>query len=110
MMGVTFSKVVIFLDFAVNKNYIATTLCENRNKPSCCCHGTCFLKKQLQKEEGKNAQNFSKDRFEATLFFESNEQNLFSDFKVKKIYNTRYCIKKYSTLLSSVFHPPGTTT
>jgi len=49
--GSTFNKAIILLDYNLNKNFIATSLCENRDKPKCCCQGKCYLKKQLQKDE-----------------------------------------------------------
>ena len=35
--------------FTLNREYIAKSLCENRNKPSKKCNGKCYLRKQLKK-------------------------------------------------------------
>ena len=93
----------------MNANYIATTLCENRDKPACCCHGKCFLKKQLQKDEdsNKNSLPFSKDKYDVSLFCDSDSKNYFENRIPEKTFFDKYLLKKYSTVLSSVFHPPG---
>jgi hypothetical protein len=107
--GTTFSKAIALLDYKLNENYIAATLCENRDKPACCCHGKCFLKKQLQKDEdgNKNGLPFSKDKFDVSLFCEKNEDNYLKDLIQKKTFSDNYLVKKYSALISPVFHPPG---
>ena len=35
------------MSFKLNQNYIASNLCENKNKPALQCNGKCFLKKQI---------------------------------------------------------------
>jgi hypothetical protein len=107
--GTTFSKAIALLDYKLNENYIATTLCENKDKPACCCHGKCFLKKQLQKDEdgNKNSLPFSKDKFDVSLFCENNDNNRLTDLTQEKTFCDNYLLKKYSSLLSPVFHPPG---
>ncbi|HLY71303.1 MAG TPA: hypothetical protein VKR53_16330 [Puia sp.] len=107
--GTTFSKAIALLDYQLNKNYIAATLCENRNKPACCCHGKCFLKKQLQKDEesGKNNTPVSKDKFDVSLFCESDSRGYFNDRIAENKYSCFYLLKKYSAGFSSIFHPPA---
>jgi hypothetical protein len=109
VIGTTFSKAVVQLDYNINQNYIASTLCENRNKPACCCHGKCFLKKQMQKDEdpGKNNVPVSKDKFDVSLFCEAVSTNDFNNSIPDKLFSDHYLVKKYTALLSPVFHPPG---
>jgi len=47
----TFSKWFIFLEFSLNKNYIAAKLCENRSRPVLKCNGKCQLMKKMKQEE-----------------------------------------------------------
>ncbi|RYY41781.1 MAG: hypothetical protein EOO08_01230 [Chitinophagaceae bacterium] len=47
-----FSKWIIVADFEANREYIARTLCENRQRPQMRCGGKCQLAKRLA-EEGK---------------------------------------------------------
>ncbi len=39
------------LEYLLNYNYIATQLCENRDKPILECNGTCYLEKQVSKQQ-----------------------------------------------------------
>lgn len=48
----TFLKLGIVIWYHVNKDYIASTLCENRNRPEKKCCGRCYLNKQLRKADG----------------------------------------------------------
>ena len=105
--GTTFSKAIALLDYRLNEKYIASSLCENRNRPACCCHGRCFLKKQLQKDEdGKNSFPFSKDKSDVSLFCQINESGHIHDLRPQKNFRDRYLHCKYSSLLAPVFHPP----
>jgi hypothetical protein len=106
--GSTFNKAVVMLDYHFNQKYIAATLCENRDKPACCCKGKCFLKKQLQKDEdnGKNNLPPSKDKSDILFFCEQHVDLSFVTQKNSSIH-AAYLLKKYSASLTPVFHPPG---
>jgi hypothetical protein len=52
----SFSRFFIYAGYQLNKNYIASKLCENRNRPWLHCNGKCYLLKKLkQAEEKQNA-------------------------------------------------------
>lgn len=40
-----------------NKNYVATVLCENKDKPQMHCCGKCYLNKQLNKVDSETDKN-----------------------------------------------------
>jgi len=46
-----------FIEYSLRKDYIAKYLCENRNKPNCCCKGKCYLRKQIAKHTESNDAN-----------------------------------------------------
>ena len=53
-----------YMDYAVNKEYIATFLCINKDIPDSDCHGKCHLKKELKKvaqEEKKTSKTISEE-------------------------------------------------
>lgn len=60
--------VMPFIEYALNKDYIAKNLCINRNKPKSCCQGKCHLKKQLAKSDESNdtAKNQSSQKQQRT--------------------------------------------
>lgn len=109
ILATTFNKVIVVLDFQLNKNYVASALCVNRDKPRSCCHGKCFLKKQLQKEDeqGKPGIPVSKDKSDASLYCEHLIPDHFKNQPTGQIFSGYYLIKKYFTASSPVFHPPG---
>jgi len=76
------TKLLFCLINNLNKNFIATSLCENRDKPKCCCQGKClFKKKQLQKDEpGKSTSSAAKEKVDFRLFCEENIINYTAAF------------------------------
>lgn len=51
MVSHTTKTIVTFVSFKWNQDYIATTHCENKKKPSLECDGKCYLKKQIEKQQ-----------------------------------------------------------
>ncbi len=41
--------IIPYIEYAVNKNYIAKVLCVNKKKPELHCNGKCYLNRQLKK-------------------------------------------------------------
>lgn len=48
-----FSRVFVYAGFELNEQYIATVLCENKDKPQLHCNGKCYLAKKLKQAEEK---------------------------------------------------------
>jgi len=48
-----FSKLFIYASFELNKHYIVSELCENRDKPLMHCEGQCYLSKKLEQAHKK---------------------------------------------------------
>jgi len=46
-----------YVQYSLFKDYIAKNLCENKDKPNSCCHGKCFLNKQLKMADESNSTN-----------------------------------------------------
>lgn len=44
-----FRPLIPLAEYAVNYNYIVTTLCVNKSKPQLHCNGKCYLSKELAK-------------------------------------------------------------
>ncbi|WP_109413901.1 hypothetical protein [Pararcticibacter amylolyticus] len=53
MIGVSFSRMLVYAAFELNRNYIASTLCENRERPWLHCDGKCYLAKKMKQVEEK---------------------------------------------------------
>lgn len=102
-----FTRFYFYVGYELNKNYIATVLCENINKPELKCNGKCYLSKkikQAEKEDQKPGQTASKTMLSQNF--------IFTDFHFKSylrqiatIYPAGINIYLSKTS-KSVFHPP----
>jgi hypothetical protein len=90
LMSANFSRFFIYAGFQLNKNYIAATLCENRNKPQLHCNGRCYFMKKVKQAEDK--QNTEERQAQKNLFQEAN-------------FTRSASIKFYSVLLSVIRVP-----
>jgi hypothetical protein len=106
----TFSQVIIVAEYYARKDYIAKTLCENRNKPQLHCEGKCCLKKKLAKEGKEQAPNSGNQKSEQTVNLigpEAKIEIVFSQhIPPAKKYFSYNELKTYS-YHHSVFHPPA---
>jgi len=61
--------------FLSNHSYIASSLCENRDKPQMHCDGKCYLKKELnhQQEQQNSSHTTIHQIFSFSLIFEETE-------------------------------------
>ena len=69
IVGQSLTSIGILLYYTVNKNYIATKLCQNRNNPQLHCNGKCYLSKQLknaEEKEQKQSTNLLKEKEECS--------------------------------------------
>lgn len=104
------------IDYVVNYHYIATVLCENKDKPELKCCGKCHLKKELAKASEGEKPNSSdkKDTVKQeveVLFFQKIESFVTASFNGA---NPSLIGDNYSNLYAylndcSAFHPPTLT-
>lgn len=100
-------KLIVVIDYTINKQYISKVLCENKAKPKLKCNGKCHLKKQLQKEEKKENAPSQQQKIKSEIQF----FNAIS-YKLEPItigscnYNSIYLFTNYNTTLSEIFQPP----
>ncbi|MFL5740722.1 MAG: hypothetical protein ACJ75B_10930 [Flavisolibacter sp.] len=105
----SFSKWVIIAEYQINKGYIASTQCINRNLPKMHCNGKCQMMKKLAEEEKKNAPT-------GPATTKMQEPCIIQDFRVsdaaafvRTVVEHHSCYQQsYSLHMpSSVFHPPA---
>jgi len=85
LLSTSFTPVVLFVGYSLNKEYIASTLCVNKAKPKLECKGKCYLSKKIKQVEEKeqkqgstslksNIEVFITDRFNFRCFtFQTDE-------------------------------------
>jgi len=106
-MSANFSKLFIFAGFEMNKTVIASTLCENRNKPWMHCNGRCYLLKKIKQTEEKEKSD--ERQTGKSLFQEGIVTNYFSFKYTPRLLQTIAIPQDDSTLPSytaSIFQPP----
>lgn len=102
------SRVIIYLNYLTNQEYIAKNLCENRDKPQLKCNGKCHLKKELEKNEERKEHD-NKSQVEMLLFILPDHhraisvRNSFSDKEKQLAFVSK---QKTSGFVSFVFRPP----
>ncbi|RQO32180.1 hypothetical protein DBR32_00770 [Taibaiella sp. KBW10] len=101
------SKVVIYIDYKINQDYIAQNLCENKAKPQLHCNGKCQLSKQLKKDDD-NSKEGKKSIQEAVYYCNKASFILpeWSSFALAPTYNIhpQTAVKEYH---NTIFHPPN---
>lgn len=87
MLTQFFSQLGFMAYFGLNRSSIAIEKCENKNKPSSCCLGKCYLGKQLsgmQQEQNSNKPTTENEIqlyvIPETVVFNTNEFELLSYF------------------------------
>ncbi len=99
---------LIYLDFSLRRDYIATVLCIKKDKPITVCGGNCYLNRQLDKAHQQQEKEEKTTAKEYIFFYDSiasidtaaSNYNLIDDQKhsYKPTYNSRISF--------DIFHPP----
>lgn len=104
-----FSKVIILLNFELNRDYIAQNLCVKKNETNNCCKGKCQLKIKLEQQEKKEqplpVRNLKENK-EIQLFTEVQNACLVLQTNAMIKHKTPYLAVKSDPHLFTIFHPP----
>jgi hypothetical protein len=100
-----------FIDYMINKEYIAKHLCIKKNVPENSCHGECYLHKQLQKsqDEYPTDKNSNKEKIQNNKVDDhliAKEINVpHGEIKIRLIY--LFKIQLFISHPNEVFVPPN---
>ena len=108
-MASTFSKAVIVVDFYANQDYIAKYICEYRNKPIIDCGGSCYLRKQLAREDNQDKTNPERraENRQEVLFCEEGPAIKPVIFSFTDVPYPIYTAAVPVTRAGDIFHPPA---
>ena len=105
------SKLVIYLNFKINQEYISKELCENREVPKMNCNGKCYLAKQLQQQEEKEKEEKApveqRVKIDVLCFYKKTVRDLLVQYKLEEksiLSNSMDELKE--GYLTKVFQPP----
>ncbi len=99
---------IVYIDFKLNQDYIATVLCINRDKPEMQCNGQCVLMQKMNEAQDHTSQeeNQAPEKLVLETFFEA----IFEFQTLTRLFdkeaNTIYSQILPASFLSAVFHPP----
>jgi len=103
------AKSYIFIQFKLNQNELAATVCENKDKPKSCCAAKCQLDKEIKKEEKRQSDLPSniKDKTEKNEFISSSLKLLviLNEFIQEICFH--YSKPALSDFTHFIFHPPS---
>jgi hypothetical protein len=102
------SKLIIIINFGINREYIAKNLCVKKDEPENCCHGKCELKKKLTEEDKKEnlPVNTFKDKSEKQNYF-GPALNVFASNQLTGQPQYNYLTGGGIGVVKEVFHPPS---
>lgn len=100
-----FSWLLVYAGFKINQQYIAATLCENRDKPSMHCNGQCYLRKQLNKTADSQQNKGMITKVEVVFTPADPIVPVYTPAAMKKVY-FQYNSTFISRNTGSVFQPP----
>ena len=99
---------MLFTNYLANKTLITAKYCENKSKPTLKCNGSCYLKKQLDKEEKQENNPGTHIKEKQETLFNNKEGNLINSPTTIITEHLFIAIQNnyhYNTT-SSIFHPP----
>jgi hypothetical protein len=101
-----FSQAVIMMKYKINQAYIASVLCENRDKPDMHCNGKCYLRKTLQQNEQQQQNGTTgKEKYDVS-YIDALQAFDFTPIAPSYLLIVYYQDPELHTPLFSIFHPP----
>ena len=102
--------VLTILKFQLNRDYIAANLCERKayDFKAQICAGSCFLKKELTKQQKENTPQKSKSEIQLDVVYVQLKNDFRSDLQIIELDNSKGFHLDFSpfTLTQEIFHPP----
>jgi hypothetical protein len=104
----SFSKLVVLACHEINKDYIASTLCENRSRPKLNCNGKCHLAKKMKHENECESKpyNLANEKYEVLWHNEIANHAWAWQAEVAAEHALVYQIPVFTIPGGSIFHPP----
>lgn len=107
VLAANFSYYFVYAGFELNKKYIATVLCENRDKPLLHCDGKCYFMKKIKQagEKEKSADRQAQKNLFQEVFHPAVANNVFYS-QLLRVIITPYHYSELSVSPDSLYQPP----
>lgn len=108
LISCNLSRFFVYAGFSLNQKYIATTLCENKNRPWLHCNGRCYLMKKLHQaeEKEKSTERQAQKSLFQDAFFTAAATIKFDSHYLLQTFITPYQYSDQSVVSGAVFQPP----
>ncbi len=106
----TFSSTVVIVDFYINQDTIAQTLCINRYRPELLCCGKCQLTKRLRQDNKESHDSEKRSESRVSNVLSSRSFYLTSFILFRREVRQEYALLRVDKTVdqpSRHFHPPG---
>lgn len=102
-------RIVVCLNYEINKEYITLNYCENKDKPKLKCKGKCHLKKQLKELDKQESSDKNTTKAEREMQLFTVVPNVFSNPPGLKLsdLDSDYLMLKTDIILPTSFRPPS---
>lgn len=99
---------ILVTNYLANKTLITAKYCENKSKPSLKCNGSCYLKKQLDKEEKQESNPGTQIKEKQETLFNNSNGSLLSVLASVMTENKFIPFQEQYNFknTSGIFHPP----
>ena len=106
-LAANFTRLFVFAGFELNQKYIASSLCENRDKPWLHCNGHCYLMKKIKAAEDKekNEERQTQKNLIQQVFFCTTNKITFSS-QLLQVFPERYQQMTPQNVSINILHPP----
>jgi hypothetical protein len=107
LVSVSFSRFFVYAGFELNRNYIVTKLCENRDKPAVHCDGKCYFAKKIKQVDDKQASDerqSQKSLFQEVFVISSTDIQFHTS--LLQVISTPYDSSLPPTPAAVIFQPP----
>jgi len=111
MLVQSFSKLVVVIEYNLNKDYIAKNFCINRFKPKMHCNGKCQMMKRLAEDEKQNSTNHpntTRIKVQDLVLSDQITRPVLPALPCTALsYNEEPPLLKYTSPIRFIFHPPA---
>ena len=102
-----FNYWIVSTSYYINKSYISSVLCTNKNKPELHCDGKCFLDMKLKELEQKHKQEQEQQKRVIETVAPEKTLTVFNTFETEvETTIPNYLQQKPVGKTSFIFHPP----
>lgn len=108
LYGLTLSQAYMpQVNYWMNRDYIASVLCENKDKPELECNGQCHLKKQIKEQSDKEKEGEEvSERLMVEFIRAIDEFAVVVEDETHEIIPSYYCDNLDAGVKQGIFHPP----